>query len=281
MKKALLLTCTIILIIGSFTSCGIMYKKNRKAAMVEPEVETADTSRDNNEMKEAETTPPKETDTEAVDTDTQETYQTNDTTVSLETEQAPEVNQPFYGVWCQADKSYERILNSAENLRSLGYDARIYYTPDWSNLNKEPYYAISIGEYSTKEEANSILPNVKSIYPDAYVKYSGDKKTETTLTLPEEHEVDWTCGHIGKAFYGVWCQADKSYNEICKSAEYMRSLGFDARIYRTWDWSELNQEKYYAISIGEHITLEEANKVLTEVKPIYPEAYVKYTGLFK
>ena len=50
------------------------------------------------------------------------------------------------------------------------------YTADWSNLNTEPYYVLSIGTYWTREEAESVLRGFQSkgMYPTAYVKYSGD-----------------------------------------------------------------------------------------------------------
>ena len=183
-------------------------------------------------------------------------------------------DQSFYGVFCFASLN----LSEAQAIAATRAAYIIIRTDDWSNLNSEPYYAVSFGIYQTKAEAESALPEARLYYPDAYVRYSGNKKAPAPV---DEHEVDMTCGNIGKSFYGVWCQADKSYNYICDAAEHMRSLGFDARIYFTPDWSNLNKEPYYAVSIGEHATMEDANKMLEMVLDVYPEAYVKYSGIFK
>ena len=47
-------------------------------------------------------------------------------------------------------------------------------TTDWSNLNTEKFYVVTAGVYAAESDANAALASVQSVYPDAYVKYSGD-----------------------------------------------------------------------------------------------------------
>lgn len=60
-------------------------------------------------------------------------------------------------------------------LITKGFDARVIVTSDWSNLNPETYYAISIGAHSNKADAETQLAEMKrNGYESAYIKYSGD-----------------------------------------------------------------------------------------------------------
>ena len=86
-----------------------------------------------------------------------------------------EYNQPFYGIWCFASKNYDSAEKIAENLNNLGYNnATVLLSTDWSNLNPERWYVVTAGLYPDKSAANASLADVKSIYSDAYIKYSGD-----------------------------------------------------------------------------------------------------------
>lgn len=80
----------------------------------------------------------------------------------------------FYGIWCGADKSMEGADKIAANLREKGLDARVFLTTDWENLNRDPYFVVTAGVYTSKEEAQMMLDVVKnSGFPDAYIKHSG------------------------------------------------------------------------------------------------------------
>lgn len=59
-------------------------------------------------------------------------------------------------------------------MRDNGYDAQVFVTTDWSNLNSEKFYVVTAGVYLSESDANAALPSVQGFYPDAYVKYSGD-----------------------------------------------------------------------------------------------------------
>ena len=82
-------------------------------------------------------------------------------------------HEPFYGVWCMASQDQENANENAEEIQRWGYDAKVFYTTDWSNLN-DGWFAVSAGTYYDEESAQSILNEIKKYYPDAYVKYSGE-----------------------------------------------------------------------------------------------------------
>lgn len=81
---------------------------------------------------------------------------------------------PFYAICCSASKDSASAEKFAANMRSQGFSASVVVTTDWSNLNSEKWYVVTAGTYQTKGEAESALSKVKTVYKDAYVKYSGD-----------------------------------------------------------------------------------------------------------
>lgn len=82
---------------------------------------------------------------------------------------------PFYGIWTMGSQSETDAIQAADTLKSQGFDAKVYLTTDWSNLNPEPWYVVSAGEYASETEANNALNAVKNAgYSTAYVKYTGD-----------------------------------------------------------------------------------------------------------
>lgn len=86
-----------------------------------------------------------------------------------------DIAQPFYGVWVSATKNESETERMCNELITKGFDARVIVTSDWSNLNPETYYAISIGVYSNKADAEAQLAEMKrNGYESAYIKYSGD-----------------------------------------------------------------------------------------------------------
>ncbi len=61
-----------------------------------------------------------------------------------------------------------------------GFDARVYYSPEWENLNKEPYYCVTAGTFMHKNEADNALDSLKEKgYSGAYVKHTGYRKYMT------------------------------------------------------------------------------------------------------
>lgn len=84
---------------------------------------------------------------------------------------------PFYGIWIGASKEKSECDIMAAEMQNKGFDAKVYETTDWSNLNTEHWYVVSAGEYPTETAANNALSAVQSMgHDDAYVKYTGDWK---------------------------------------------------------------------------------------------------------
>lgn len=84
---------------------------------------------------------------------------------------------PFYGVWCGASKNLDEARGYLSELTADGYDAQMYVTTEWTNLNNEKYYVVTAGVCQTKSAAESLLETVKADgYSNAYVKYSGEHK---------------------------------------------------------------------------------------------------------
>ena len=81
---------------------------------------------------------------------------------------------PFYGIWCGAAKTEAEAQKQAKKIREDGFDAQVFVTTDWSNLNTEKWYVITAGTYGTKEAASAVLQDVQKVCSDAYLKYSGN-----------------------------------------------------------------------------------------------------------
>jgi septal ring-binding cell division protein DamX len=114
---------------------------------------------------------------EKYESDTKEFETTSETrTIKQEGDSTSRINNPspFYGIWCEAYKKQSNAEAAIEKYIADGIDAEVFLTTDWSNLNSEKWYVISAGVYSSKEEAKAMLSTIQGIYPNAYVKYSGD-----------------------------------------------------------------------------------------------------------
>lgn len=85
--------------------------------------------------------------------------------------------EPFWGIWVGASKDEQEMIALAEKLKADGLGiAVVVNTADWSNLNSEPWWVVSLGHYESEAIAKSNLSAVqKNGYPKAYVKYSGEK----------------------------------------------------------------------------------------------------------
>ena len=46
---------------------------------------------------------------------------------------------PFYGIWCGAAKTEAEAQKQAKKIREDGFDAQVFVTTDWSNLNTEKW----------------------------------------------------------------------------------------------------------------------------------------------
>ena len=84
---------------------------------------------------------------------------------------------PFYGIWIAASGDYDEVKAYADEMRERGFNAGVYITTDWSNLNTVRWYVVSAGEYPSEEAAEADLFNVRDAgWTDAYIKYTGEWK---------------------------------------------------------------------------------------------------------
>lgn len=81
-----------------------------------------------------------------------------------------------FGVFLGAYKSPRECDPLVEKLENAGYILTpVVYTPDFSELNPEPYYAVTAGLFSKRQDADSALEEVIAAgFKDAYVKYAGE-----------------------------------------------------------------------------------------------------------
>ena len=94
-----------------------------------------------------------------------------------ESSEPQETHAPFYGIWIAASGDYDEVKAYADEMRERGFNAGVYVTTDWSNLNPVRWYVVSAGEYPSEEAAQADLFNVRDAgWTDAYIKYTGDFK---------------------------------------------------------------------------------------------------------
>ena len=190
--------------------------------------------------------------------------------------------EPFYGLWCAATTDFSSAQAIAWNLTLKGFDARVYQSSDWSNLNPDPWYVVTTGAYATRGAAEADLPAVRAIYGDSYVKYSGSyigQRLDEEPDVPEQtEEPDEPVAADRAPFYGVWCAASKDYAEAQRYASELTRQGYDGQVFLSTDWSNLNRQPWYVVTAGVYSGRESAEDVLPEVQRLYSDAYVKYTG---
>ena len=103
----------------------------------------------------------------------QEHYEAYDDKGNMGYNESPQ-NSGFYGIWFFATKSYEEAEVAAAECYQNGFEGQVYVTSDWSNLNSETWYVVTAGIYTSTADAEAMLPYVQYVYPDAYIKYTGE-----------------------------------------------------------------------------------------------------------
>ncbi len=83
--------------------------------------------------------------------------------------------QDYYGVFVSSAKEQDKCTPTIDKLEEAGFIRSFtVYTPDMSGLNPEPYYVVTTGLYTSEDEAQKVLSEVKAAgFKDAYVKYAG------------------------------------------------------------------------------------------------------------
>lgn len=84
----------------------------------------------------------------------------------------------FWGAFAMASKNYDTSKKKADELRNSGFpNAEVVCTTDWTNLNKETWYSVTVGRFSSKSDAEQAVSKLKAQgVSDAYSRYSGDHK---------------------------------------------------------------------------------------------------------
>ena len=89
---------------------------------------------------------------------------------------AADSQEPFFGLWVNAYKDRSDAEALVTKLEEKGLPASYVYSCDWENLNKEPYYCVTIGKSGSEPEAQAYIEDAaKAGFPDAYVKYTGER----------------------------------------------------------------------------------------------------------
>ena len=87
----------------------------------------------------------------------------------------------FYGVFIKAFKNEIDCDKTLSDLEDAGFvNCPVVYTPDFEELNPEPYYVVTAGLFTTEQAANEALDKAKAGgFSDAYVKYAGSYTGDT------------------------------------------------------------------------------------------------------
>lgn len=99
---------------------------------------------------------------------------TMDDAAESDDQHSADLGYSYYAVFVSAAKDKSECASTELRLEEAGFESSVIFAPDFSELNPEPYYAVTAGLFGTKEAAESCLVNVKaSGLNDAYVKYCG------------------------------------------------------------------------------------------------------------
>ncbi len=80
----------------------------------------------------------------------------------------------FYGVWVYGESSSSDGWSRVQQLSSSGLAAQVYYSQEWENWDVFPgEYGVSVGEWRSESEAQSVLKYAESKGYSGYVAYTG------------------------------------------------------------------------------------------------------------
>lgn len=80
----------------------------------------------------------------------------------------------FYGVWVYGENSTSDGWSRVQQLSSSGLAAQVYYSQEWENWDVFPgEYGVSVGEWRSESEAQSVLKYAESKGYSGYVAYTG------------------------------------------------------------------------------------------------------------
>ena len=133
----------------------------------------------------------------------------------------------FYGVWTGAEKDREAAITQAEALNALGYDSYVAYSPEWENLNSDPYYCVTVERCDTETEAEDLLAEIQAHgSKDAYVKFSGYHKY-TTVTYYNYGNMDPEINGDSVVLKGISFGVSEDWSQELEDADYTMDLVID------------------------------------------------------
>ena len=118
-----------------------------------------------------------------------------------------------------------------------------------------------------------IKPATENLEVERKVEREKDYVQEDVVIVDDEEVED------EKPFWGIWCFSSKSRANAEDVAEKLMDKGFECKVVKTSDWTNLNSDTYYSVSAGVYKYEEDAKAQLSAVvNEGYQDAYVKYTG---
>lgn len=201
----------------------------------------------------------------------------------------------FYGVFVDDVDSLDTAAQRIRELRRNGLGAAVYDRQEWENrdtwqnADSNTPYSISVGEWQTEEEAKSVLRYVqKKGYTNAYIQYTGEYGKVFTQKIDDSSEQNNTQsqnlayeGTASAPFYGIWAYASHDRNVCVAVCDQFTAEGVGSpEIYETTDWSNLNNEHWYAVCLDRDADLGYINKICANIKNAGHDVYVKYSGNF-
>ncbi len=135
----------------------------------------------------------------------------------------------FYGIWTMAARDREGAITEAEKLSEQGYHSYVCYSPEWEDLNHEPFYCVTTDRYLKKEQAESALEEIqKAGYRDAYIKASG-KRRYMTIDYTNFGDADVLLNSDQVIIRGVLCDAVRSWQPLMseETADHRMDLIID------------------------------------------------------
>lgn len=155
-------------------------------------------------------------------------------------------NEAFYGIWCTAYAAAEDAENFVRSMKEHNLNGEVIITSEWENLNPVRYYVVTAGRYYSESEADSKLSEVRTYYPDAYIKYTGamlgkdpnDNEgdySDTEYKYPRQDGERVMAEDFTEWYNGYWIDLD-SYADYLNgdSGNYSYILFENGRIQQVW-----------------------------------------------
>lgn len=159
-------------------------------------------------------------------TEKKETIPVTKTKVPIQDDNIDE-DSHFYGVWIGAYKEHRDAMKLVEKVQNEGFDAYCVYSSDYENLNKEPYWCVTIGKSQYDERARELAEKaIEAGYKGAYVKYTGNR-------LKNDSAIDALDSEIANALLPIGI--DEFENEISYSISKIESLKMTEATYEPKD----------------------------------------------